>query len=179
MSIYEEIRNMNHLTPIGIALVKYATSLESGLEFKNRHGRWVPIGTKNFVTFEFHWKTTLSIRISLRGNPQEHLHHDDLKIKAGMAGYSECTVTTDRHLMPASIAIWRAHQLYNRGRNRSKKELYLVENKNNKWDSWLPPKPQDPEFWCGTPHLSELSDWYKKVEEFASNNGLVLHHVAD
>lgn len=174
MSIYDELRSLEHLSSIGSALVRYAISLEPGLEFQQHDGRWVPSNSKNFVTFEFHWKRTLNIRISLRGYPEEHCHRSELEIKAGMSGYSECVINSEKQLMPASIAIWRAHQLFVRGRDRERNKLSLVEGVDTSTEGWLPPRPKDPGFWCGTPFLMEVTEWYSKVEEYAKNNGLKM-----
>ena len=91
-----------------------------------------------------------------------------------MTGYSECVITLEKQLMPATIAIWRAHQLFTRGQDRIRTNLSLTEDSRSKNEGWLPPKPKDPGLWCGTPYLEDLSGWYQKVKKFADENDLIV-----
>jgi len=183
VNIYDEIRNLENLSSIASALVKYAVSLEPRIEFELKNKRWVPSNSKNFVTFEFHWKRTLNIRISLRGYPEEHCHLQELEIKGGMTGYSECTVNSEKHLMPATIAIWRAHQLFIKGSKRERKKLTLTDGidlpNTNSTDlstmGWLRPRPKNPvSMWCGTPYINDLEHWSREITEFSSKNDLII-----
>jgi hypothetical protein len=107
--------NYNHC---GFALLQYAVSLPEGkVSFENKNGRWV--FDPNYVTLQIHYKRTNNIRISLRGNPEEFQIQEELPLKAGMGGYSECSFEHPTQMYAATSYIRRAWQIYNKGRNRT------------------------------------------------------------
>jgi len=126
MSLKDEIEKIPELKNIGLALVDYAVSLFHGIEFEQSGTRWVA-RPKNYVTFEVHWKRAKNIAISLRGNPSEFLAFDELPLKQGMAGYSECKITNQSQLAAASTYIRRAAEIYQRGRDRERTTPRVVE----------------------------------------------------
>ena len=117
MYLGEEISELEVISHAGHALVEYAAKLPDYFEgFTNKGGRWV--GDPNYVTFQVHYKRTQKIRISLRGNPSEFQQHDELPLKGGMAGYSECVFDSNEQLFAAASYIRRAWQIYAKGRSR-------------------------------------------------------------
>lgn len=121
-----EIEKIEELKHVGIALVQYAKSIISGIEFEQSGTRWVA-RPHNFVTFEPHWKRAKNIAVSLRGNPSEFIEHNELPLKAGMAGYSECKIISASQLAAASSYISRAAELYQRGATRQPTKPRVVE----------------------------------------------------
>lgn len=126
MSLKDEIEKLPELKNIGLALVDYTLSLFKGLEFKQTGNRWVA-RPMNYVTFEVHWKRAKNIALSLRGNPSEFIAHEELPLKQGMAGYSECKITNHSQLAAASAYIRRAAEIYKRGRERDRTTPRVVE----------------------------------------------------
>jgi hypothetical protein len=119
MSIDVELTELQAIRHAGFALLEYAASLpDSYGGFSNKNGRWVC--EPNFVTFEIHYKRAQNIRISLRGNPEEFEQHEELPLKAGMNGYSECSFESNSQLFAATAYIRRAWQIFNKGRARTK-----------------------------------------------------------
>lgn len=120
------MKKLGSLSEIGVALAAYAENIADGGKFERSGNRWV-VRPNNFVTFEPHYKRTLNIAVSLRGNPKEFAEFPELPLKEGMAGYSECTITKPNHLAAAAFYIRRAQELYQRGRNRPRKNQKIVE----------------------------------------------------
>lgn len=119
MSIDIELSELQAIRHAGFALLEYAASLPDHYGgFENKSGRWVC--EPNFVTLEIHHKRAQNIRISLRGNPDEFEHHDELPLKAGMNGYSECSFESPAQLFAAASYIRRAWQIFIKGRGRAK-----------------------------------------------------------
>ncbi|WP_434148693.1 hypothetical protein ACR2R6_15685 [Methylocaldum gracile subsp. desertum] len=126
MSLEEEISKVTELKHVGLALLQYVQSLVEGTEFQAHERRWVA-RPHNFVTFEVHWQRARNITISLRGNPSEFIQFSELPLKGGMAGYSECKVTSTNQLRAASSYIARAAELYKRGSRRIQKKPVVLE----------------------------------------------------
>lgn len=126
MSLKEEISNIPELKCVGLALLEFSEALIDGTEFQAHDRRWVS-RPHNFVTFEVHWQRAKNISISLRGNPTEFVQLSELPLKAGMAGYSECKVTSPKQLHAASSYIARAAELYQRGSKRVQKTPLVIE----------------------------------------------------
>lgn len=124
--IQDEMKKMGLLAEIGAALVAYAESIADGGKFELSGYRWV-VRPNNFVTLEPHYIRALNIAVSLRGNPSEFAELPELPLKKGMAGYSECSITTPGQLAAASLYIRRASELYHRGKNRIHKNQKLME----------------------------------------------------
>ena len=103
MRIFNEVQQLEELTVIGKALIKYAISIEPGLVFERQGGWWLPPIEKNFLGFRFHWSDNLCITLNLYGSPQEQLQQDDLILKSGRFNYSRCRVTEESQLMAASV----------------------------------------------------------------------------
>ena len=116
MNIADELEELNDINHCGFALLQYAVSLPEIAEFNNKSGRWVC--KPNYVTLQIHHKRANNIRLSLRGNPSEFEQHSELPLKAGMAGYSECSFNNCSQLFAAASYIRRAWQIFNKGRNR-------------------------------------------------------------
>jgi len=110
-----QLDDINHC---GLALLQYAATLPGNeyKQFENKNGRWVC--DPNFVNFQVHYKRKNNIPISLRGNPAEFEKHDELPMKPGMAGYSECSFESRSQLFAAVSYIRRAWQIYKKGRSR-------------------------------------------------------------
>jgi hypothetical protein len=121
-----EIENIEELKHMGIALVQYAKSIIDGVEFEQNGTRWVA-RPDNFVTFEPHWKRAKNIAVSLRGNPGEFIEQNELPLRSGMSGYSECKLTNVNQLAAASSYIGRAAELYQRGSTRTHTKPKVVE----------------------------------------------------
>ena len=127
MSIFNEVQQLEELTVIGKALVKYAISIEPGLVFERQDNWWIPPVERNFVGFQFQWSDTLSIRLSLYGSPDEQFQQDDLVVRKSRFNYSKCRLTDENQLMAATVCIWRAHQLFHRERSIETGGLVLVD----------------------------------------------------
>jgi hypothetical protein len=126
MSLEEEIAKLPELRHVGLALLQFARSLVEGIEFEAHDRRWVA-RPHNFVTFEVHWQRASNIALSLRGNPSEFIQMPELPLKAGMAGYSECKVTSVGQLHAASSYVARAGELYRRGSQRVRTKPVVME----------------------------------------------------
>lgn len=127
MSIFSEVQQLEELTVIGKALVKYAISIEPGLVFERQDSWWIPPVEKNFVGFQFQWSDTLGIRLSLYGSPDEQFQQDDLIVRKSRFNYSKCRLTDENQLMAATVCIWRAHQLFHRERSIETGGLVLID----------------------------------------------------
>lgn len=122
----DDIAKISKLKNLGLALVDFAESLFSGTQFEAHGDRWVA-RPNNFVTFEVHWARAKNIALSLRGNPDEFVSLPELPLKAGMAGYSECKISSSRQLAAASSYIARAAELYERGSGRIRTKPVIIE----------------------------------------------------
>ena len=126
MNIRDELKNLGPLAHCGIALADYCESIADGGRFESADARWV-IRPNNFITLEPHWKRTTNIAISIRGNPSEYAELAELRLKSGMAGYSECILTEAWQLCAAMFYARRANDIFRRGRNRTVRQLRLIE----------------------------------------------------
>ena len=135
MSIFDEVQQLEELTVIGKALIKYAISIEPGLVFERQDGWWSPSIEKNFIGFQFHWTDMLSIKLNLYGSVNEQFVQDDLIIKKARFGYSRCRVTDESQLMAATVCIWRAHQLFHRERHIETGSLVLIDQFDSAGDN--------------------------------------------
>ena len=124
--IQDEMKKLGALAEVGVALVIYAESIADGGKFELSGNRWV-VRPNNFVTLEPHYQRALNIAVSLRGNPSEFAEFQELSLKEGMAGYSECSITKPSQLAAAAFYIRRAYELYQRGRNRMHKKQKIIE----------------------------------------------------
>ncbi len=174
MSILDEVQQLEHLTVIGKSLIKYAMSIEQGIVFRRNGDWWLPDGEHNFVGFQFQWTDSLSITMSLHGLPHEQFKHDDLSIKKGKLENSECRITNENQLMAASVSIWRAHQLFQRGSGRNASALLLADEVRQVSKNWLRPRPDDVlSMGSGNPHLKDTSCWYNEVRDFMKKNKII------
>lgn len=123
----QEIAHLPDLKDVGFALVQFAKSQFPGISFEpNSQGRYVAT-PDNFVTFSVHWQRTKNITVTLRGNPDEFLSFEELKIKADMGGYSSFKVTDASQLAAAAFCIRRAAEIYRAGRVRVQKGMKVIE----------------------------------------------------
>jgi hypothetical protein len=125
VSLTDDLHRLGALAHTALALLQFAESLHPNHAVELKGERWV--FNPNFVTLTPHWKRVTNIAFSLRGNPDEFPQDPVLPLKAGMAGYSECTVTEPRQLAAAAAYIQRAYELYQRGRTRDRKRVVLRE----------------------------------------------------
>lgn len=174
MSIFDEVQQLEHLAVIGKSLIKYAISLEPGIVFERRSTWWVPNDERDFVSFQFHWSTNLSVTMQLYGSPQEQFMQDDLLFSKGRQHNCVCRVTGASQLMAATVAIWRAHQLFERGSLRQNSSLYLMdelETINTGPRKWLRPRPDQSQLSQQVnPHLGDTREWYDEVRDFMRRN---------
>lgn len=174
MSIFNEVQQLEELTVIGKALIKYAISIEPGLVFERQGGWWLPTIEKNFVGFQFQWTDMLSITLSLYGSPEEQFKQKDLIIKKGKFNYSKCRVTDENQLMAASVCIWRANQLFHRERPIESGALLMVDEAETGHVDWLRPRPRETSInGCEHPSMTETSKWYKEVRDFMKKNKII------
>ena len=174
MSIFNEAQQLEELAVIGKALIKYATSIEPGLVFERQGGWWLPSIEKNFIGFQFQWTDMLSITLSLYGSPTEQFQQDDLIIKKGKFNYSKCRITDENQLMPASVCIWRAHQLFHQERQIESGALVLVDENENDYSDWLRPRPTQDQADSSQASLqSETDRWYTEVRDFMKKNRII------
>ena len=117
MELDQEMQMLDLINHCGFALFQYALSLPNCASFTNTNGRWVC--SPNYVTLQVHHKRANNIRISLRGNPEEYEHYQELPLKPGMAGYSECSFESPAQMFAAISYIRRAWQIFNKGRGRT------------------------------------------------------------
>ena len=174
MKIYNEAQQLEELAVIAKALIRYAVSLEPGLVFERQGGWWLPPIEKNFVGFQFQWTDGLSIMISLYGTPAEQFRQDELTVKKGRFNYSKCRLTDENQLMPATVCIWRAHQLFHQERQVESGALLLVDETETRHDDWLRPRPQVSESQGQQrPTVDETRQWYDEVRAFMKKNNII------
>lgn len=180
MRIFNEVQQLEELTVIGKALIKYAMSLEPGLVFERQDGWWLPAIEKNFIGFQFHWSDTLSITLNLYGSPEEQFQQNDLILKQGRFNYCRCQLTEETQLMAATVCICRAHQLFHRERHIETGSLRLLEDEQNEFEGWLRPRPRqanaNEEY---NPYSGETIRWYDEVREFMQNNKVFGSSIID
>ncbi len=174
MSIFNEAQQLEELSVIAKALVKYAVSLEPGLYFERQDGWWLPVIEKNFVGFQFKWSDTLSITLSLYGSPEEQFRQDDVIIKKGKFNFSKCRITDENQLMAATVCIWRAHQLFHRERGIETGALLLVDEAETEHTDWLRPRPRESSLpGHEQPTRNETQEWYNEVRDFMKKNKII------
>lgn len=174
MSIFNEVQQLEELTVIGKALIKYAISLEPGLVFERQDGWWLPSIEKNFIGFHFKWTDMLSITLSLYGSQDEQFKQDDLIINKGKFNYCKCHLTDENQLMAATVCIWRAHQLFHRERNIESGRLILLDEVETGRGDWLRPRPRESGLnGCKHPGQRETSEWYDEVRDFMKKNRII------
>jgi len=174
MSIFNEVQQLEELTVIGKALVKYAISLEPGLHFERQDGWWIPVIDKNFVGFQFQWSDTLSIALSLYGSPDEQFKQEELMLRKGKFNYSKCRVTDANQLMAATVSIWRAHRLFHRERSIESGALLLLDEAEIERSDWLRPRPREPRIKDPASLApTETSKWYDEVRAFMKKNKII------
>ncbi len=144
MSIFNEVQQLEELTVIGKALIKYAISIEPGLVFERHDGWWLPPIEKNFIGFQFQWSDMVSISMSLYGSPDEQFKQNDLTIKKGKFNYSKCRLTDENQLMAATVCTWRAHQLFHKERHVETGGLFLLDEAQAEHTDWLRSSPEKP-----------------------------------
>ncbi|MDH3761638.1 MAG: hypothetical protein OEU50_11705 [Gammaproteobacteria bacterium] len=144
MTIFNEVQQLEELTVIGKALIKYAISIEPGLVFERHDGWWLPPMEKNFIGFQFQWTDMISITLSLYGSPTEQFKQDDLTIRKGKFNYSKCRLTDDYQLMAATVCIWRAHQLFHKERHVETGGLLLLDEAQAEDTDWTRSRHQEP-----------------------------------
>jgi hypothetical protein len=116
----------------------------------------------------------LSITLSLYGSPVEQFRQDDLIIKKGKFNYSKCRITDENQLMPASVCIWRAHNLFHQERHIESGALVLVDENENDYDDWLRPRPtQEQAEDSQTSLQNETNRWYNEVRDFMKKNKII------
>ena len=180
MRIFNEVQQLEELTVIGKAMIKYAMSLEPGLVFERQDGWWLPAIEKNFIGFQFHWSDTLSITLNLYGSPEEQFQQNDLILKQGRFNFSRCQLTEESQLMAATVCIWRAHQLFHRERHIETGSLRLLEDEHNEFEGWLRPRPQQVTAKEGcNPYSNETIRWYDEVREFMQRNRVFGSSIID
>jgi len=174
MSIFNEAQQLEELAVIGKALIKYAISIEPGLVFERQGGWWLPPIEKNFVGFQFQWTDTLSITLSLYGTPEEQFRQNEVDIKKGRFNFSKCRITDENQLMPASVCIWRAHQLFHQERRVESGALVLLDESEIERNDWLRPRPKEnPDYELDDTGRSETSLWYDEVKAFMKKNKII------
>ncbi len=174
MSIFNEAQQLEELSVIAKALIKYAVSLEPGLYFERQDGWWLPVIEKNFVGFQFKWSDNLSITLSLYGSPEEQFRQKDLVVKKSKFNYSKCRIIDENQLMAATVCIWRAHQLFHRERGIETGGLMLVDEAETEHTDWLRPRPGEPSrngFERNS--SSETREWYNEVRDFMKKNKII------
>ena len=167
MSIYNEVQQLEELTVIGKALIKYAISIEPGLVFERQGGWWLPAIEKNFVGFQFQWTDMLSITLSLYGTPEE-------QFKKSKFNYCRCRITDESQLMPASVCIWRAHKLFHQDRQIESGALLLFDERDAGHKDWLRPRPTQEQANASSTSLqNETNRWYDEVRDFMKKNKII------
>lgn len=174
MSIFNEVQQLEELTVIGKALIKYAISIEPGLVFERQDGWWLPPIDRNFIGFQFRWTDTVSITLSLYGSPDEQFKQNDLVIKKSRFNYSKARLTDESQLMAATVCVWRARQLFHQERQVETGGLILLDEVEAEHTDWLRPRPKAPKI-NGHRHpcLTETSEWYDEVRDFMKKNKII------
>lgn len=124
--IYSEIKRIPRLSDAGAALVRYAIAI-SGSEPKWETEQWV-FRPDNFVTFRIQHARDRSIKISLRGHPEEFLSLDGVQLtdNMGNGAYSTCKLTDNAQLAAIALHIRTAHDNYVRGSQRHRRKPQLT-----------------------------------------------------
>jgi len=126
MSFKDEIDEIPYLKNIGLALFQFAGDLFPNNDFEqDSQGRWVP-RPDNFVTIKVQPQAK-NLAVTLRGNPNEFLNHDELSIRQDQNGYSIFRLSKPSQLNAAADYVFRAAEIYRRGRNRIQKQPILKE----------------------------------------------------
>ena len=108
-------------------LAAFGASVEPGLRFHREGDRYVGF-PKNFVAFTPRVVRANHVTIELRGAPSEYLVDPVLPLNDARAGsYSSCEFKSVRHLAAAASYLQRSHELYLRGRNRSRRTPRVEE----------------------------------------------------
>jgi len=174
MRIYNEVQQLEELTVIGKALVKYAISIEPGLVFDRQDGWWLPPIERNFVGFRFQWSDMLSITLSLYGSPEEQFRQDDLVVRKSRFNYSKCRLTDENQLMAATVCIWRAHQLFHRERPVETGGLVLIDEAETGLMEWLKPRPEKSRINDQAhPCLAETTKWSDETRDPIKKNRIL------
>lgn len=174
MSIFDEAQQLEHLAVIAKSMVKYSMSLEPGIVFERNSGSWVPKGDSAFIGFQFQWSHSVSIVMTLYGLPEEQFNSRDLIIKKAGYNSSRCRITKVSQLMPATVSIWRAHQLFHLERNQEAGKLMLVDETETDISEWLRPRPEGPtDDDPSLPNFDETKQWYNEVRNFMKKNKLI------
>jgi hypothetical protein len=173
MSIFNEAQQLEHLTVIAKSLIRYTMSLEPGIVFERHQNWWLTTPDRNFVGFQFHWSSRVSITLNLYGSPEEQFKQDDLPILGTKFSRSICHVTEEYQLMAASVSIWRAHQLFHGANEQSPGGLILLNESESNYDDWLRPRPGLPNNDKGSISVSETTQWYDEVKAFMKKNKII------
>lgn len=114
----KEIEHLVELNNVGLALAQLAEAQFPGLQFvATEQGRFVAT-PHNYVTFKIHWQRARNITVTLRGNPLEFQHFEELALTQDRPGYSKFRLELPVQLAAAAMHIRRAAELYRAGRSR-------------------------------------------------------------
>ena len=124
--LYEDLRAIPALEPIGTALARFAESLSPNGQFKLTGERWV-YQPDNFVAFKVQSKRARSIVLTLYGNTLmlkrasdgAGLHQEWLELEPDRASYSRYTITSPKQLLAAAFFIRLASQYHPRRRRKA------------------------------------------------------------
>lgn len=173
MSIFNEAQQLEHLTVIAKSLIRYAISLEPGVVFE-RHGNWwLSTPDQNYVGFQFHWSSRVSITLNLFGPPESQFRQDGLPILGTKFSRSICHITEESQLMAATVSIWRAHQLFHGAKESGGGALLLLEESESSRSGWLRPRPGLVKSDQGPISVSETTEWYNEVKAFMRKNKII------
>jgi len=125
-SIVTEVNHLQNINEVAFALIQYARSLEPESDYVPENDRFV-LRPANFVTFSVRWKKANNITVSLRGNPNEFEKLPELLIQQDQNGYSLFRFEQVNQLFAAASYIRRAHELFERGRQRRQTTPLTVE----------------------------------------------------
>ncbi len=173
MSIFNEAQQLEHLTVMAKSLVRYSMSLEPGISFERQDDWWLPNNETNFVGFQFHWSTQVSITLSLYGSPQEQLKHSSVNLRKSKFNCSALHITSEDQLMAATVGIWRAFQLFNSQRNQKNGALLLLDEAEADRDCWLRPRPGFTLPDQTDVSVTETTEWYDEVKNFMKQNKII------
>ena len=105
----------------------FAQSLEPSSSLQWDGARYV-MRPKNFVTFKVHHKRANNLTVTLRGTPKEFEQQPGLQLKADQNGYSIFRLEKNQQLAAAALYVRRAHELFERGRQRPLKTPKTIES---------------------------------------------------
>jgi len=119
--LYDELSRLGELSPVGVALARFAESLSPGGRFVRERSRWV-YRPDNFVTFAVHHKKSRKLTLTLSGRP---VQYKSLSEKADLgrawqdlerdrSEYSRYDVARPEHLLPAAFFLRCAHHYKHR-----------------------------------------------------------------